>query len=128
MGEEVKWSDAEKTNNDVILETDHNLEIKHWLNDDVKLPQYYTQFAENDFNCLQLIQEIQDEKTLEKIGIVSIGHQVKIMSAIRKMQQKTEGKDEEGVNPTVEGVAITGNNDKNEQANDEFVVNGDDDE
>ena len=85
------------------LEEKVSLEVNQWL-EELELTQYYVNFMENDFDSLEIVRQIEDKATLAEMGILSIGHQVKIMRAIRDLQPKKEESlcDEEGYD-----IAIT---------------------
>merc|ERR1712048_1471501 len=101
------------------------LEVMSWL-DELELSQYYVNFMENDFDSLEMVGQIEDKTILAEIGILSIGHQVKLMKSIRDLQPRKEEllyDEKEG------GIAKTGGGNDgsptlgNQQS---FVVNGDD--
>ena len=58
------------------------------LCDTVKLPQYYQMFIENGFNTMDNMLCISDRNVLQDIGINKIGHQMKIISDIKKLSKR----------------------------------------
>eukprot|EP01083_Nonionella_stella_P055074 145358_1 len=61
----------------------------HWLRDIVKLPQYIDVFVANDFN-LEIMELVQKDD-LKQIGIMSVGHQIKIIQYAKRLKQQNEG-------------------------------------
>ena len=62
--------------------------IKMWLRDTVQLPQYYDIFIENGFDTMDNILCISDRNVLKDIGVNKIGHQMKIISDIKKLSEQ----------------------------------------
>eukprot|EP01083_Nonionella_stella_P167904 565448_1 len=67
-------------------------EVRHWLENTVKLGEYYENFVKNGMNDLDLIQTIEDKEDLEYLGITLKGHQIAIM---RKIKQLKPGKEQD---------------------------------
>ena len=125
-GGAAKLKEHKESDEDVDISDEDQLEVKKWLEEVVELGQYYDKFAKNDFNSLNIVREIEDEKTLEKMGIVSVGHQMKIKNAIKALRGGVEGQFQEGDgNQTVEGDAITGGDEQD--IDDEFIVEDEND-
>lgn len=59
-------------------------EIYKWLNN-AGFDQYYNNFAQNGFDNLDFIKQIQNVDTLKDIGIELKGHQLKLLSEIEKL-------------------------------------------
>ncbi|XP_039517299.1 caskin-2 isoform X4 [Pimephales promelas] len=103
-----------------------NLNIPEWLPDYIPsdiakwlsaigLPQYQKNLAENGYDSISIVQDITWED-LQEIGIIKLGHQKKLMLAVKKLSdvQKARKNQAEGqamlqrrrVPPTLELVAI----------------------
>eukprot|EP01084_Bolivina_argentea_P158627 276293_1 len=63
--------------------------IMFWLQNEVKLPEYYTEFVEHGYESLQFIKEIKDESELVDIGITKLEHRVLIINAIHTLSENT---------------------------------------
>merc|ERR1712129_402390 len=68
--------------------------IKQWLTETVELPQYLDTFITNGFESMDFIKAIPNREELTEIGITTKGHQLRIMSAIQKLN---ENKKQNGV-------------------------------
>ena len=64
-----------------IINNDEQQRLYEWLDDKVKLPQYYHTFINNGFDDLQSIMDINDDE-LKQIGIFKMGHRKKIIKCI----------------------------------------------
>merc|ERR1712176_1307611 len=84
------------------------IEIKKWLTNEVKLPEYFDNFVLNGFESLDFICQIKTEHQLEAIGIALIGHRIRILTAINKLNEEKNQEDEEGAGLS-EGNATTAN-------------------
>ena len=62
--------------------------IKKWLANTVKLPQYIDNFTLNGYDSFDIISEITDKNELNEIGIELKGHQLKILKEILKLKDK----------------------------------------
>ncbi|XP_067286656.1 caskin-2 isoform X2 [Pseudorasbora parva] len=104
----------------------NNLNIPEWLPDYIPsdigkwlsaigLPQYQKNLAENGYDSISIVQDITWED-LQEIGIIKLGHQKKLMLAVKKLSdiQKARKNQAEGqamlqrrrAPPTLELVAI----------------------
>ncbi|XP_016116550.1 caskin-2-like, partial [Sinocyclocheilus grahami] len=89
-------------------------EIGKWLSA-IGLPQYQKKLAENGYDSINIVQDITWED-LQEIGITKLGHQKKLMLAVKKLSdvQKARKNQAEGqallqrrrAPPTLELVAI----------------------
>ncbi|KAK7134653.1 hypothetical protein R3I93_017933 [Phoxinus phoxinus] len=89
-------------------------DIAKWLSA-IGLPQYQKNLAENGYDSISIVQDITWED-LQEIGIIKLGHQKKLMLAVKKLSdvQKARKNQAEGqamlqrrrVPPTLELVAI----------------------
>ena len=82
LNEEEKNKDDD--NNNEISEKD---KIKLWLENTVKLPEYFDKFIEDgvdEFDTILLL----DHNTLKDIGINKVGHRLKILNQINILKQK----------------------------------------
>eukprot|EP01084_Bolivina_argentea_P033609 62150_1 len=61
-------------------------EVQLWLNETVRLPQYYNAFVNNGYTSLHIIKGITSQQDLIDIGIHLKGHQVKIMTEIKLLK------------------------------------------
>eukprot|EP01084_Bolivina_argentea_P244918 410193_1 len=66
---------------------DELLRVKQWLQNVVKLPQYYDNFAGNGYESLQIIHAISNVSELAEIDIVLKEHQKQIMDKIQKWNE-----------------------------------------
>eukprot|EP01084_Bolivina_argentea_P018103 33751_1 len=60
--------------------------LKAWLQNTVKLPQYYDLFLQNGIDELSVVALI-DKETLKEMGIDTIGHQIKILDKAKQLKQ-----------------------------------------
>ena len=60
--------------------------LKSWLEDKVKLPEYYDIFIENGIEDLSTASLLTMEG-IEGMGIDKVGHQMKILSQVVKLKQ-----------------------------------------
>ena len=67
------------TDNDTKSDNDDKEELREWLKDVVKLPQYFQVFIENGIEDLDTVAAL-DKDTLKQIGIDKVGHQLKILT------------------------------------------------
>eukprot|EP01084_Bolivina_argentea_P293981 505740_1 len=65
-----------------------DLDVKQWIENTVKLPEYYDAFVNNGYETIRFIAEINDAKQLLEIGIIVQEHQEQILEEIRTL--KTE--------------------------------------
>eukprot|EP01083_Nonionella_stella_P153175 491746_1 len=74
--------------NDINLsEEEENVsdfELKSWFNDKVQLPQYYPVFVEHDIHTLSILKLVTINE-LNEMKITSIGHRIKILHEIEKL-------------------------------------------
>eukprot|EP01083_Nonionella_stella_P004044 11632_1 len=61
-------------------------QVKEWLVNTVELPQYFDHLIMNGFDDLEAVKDLTKEY-LEEIGIEKIGHQLKLLRFIRKMNE-----------------------------------------
>ena len=66
-------------------------EVSKWLKNVVKLPQYISLFDENGFDTLDVLNDIKPNN-LEALGIQLMGHRMKIMREIAKLNQENVNK------------------------------------
>ena len=64
--------------------------LKSWLENNVKLPQYYETFVENGIDDLDTVKLLTME-TIKGMGIDKIGHQMKILNQVTKLKQNNNG-------------------------------------
>eukprot|EP01083_Nonionella_stella_P307377 1080060_1 len=57
-----------------------------WLQHTVRCPQYADMFIDNGFECMQAIASIESREELEEIGVKALGHQIFILSEIKKLK------------------------------------------
>ncbi|XP_048025999.1 caskin-2 isoform X5 [Megalobrama amblycephala] len=71
-------------------------DIGKWLNA-IGLPQYQKKLAENGYDSISIVQDITWED-LQEIGIIKLGHQKKLMLAVKKLSdvQKARKNQAEG--------------------------------
>ena len=70
--------------NDVVDEEIKKSQIYKWLND-IGFGQYYNNFAQNGFDNLDFVKQIQNVNTLKDIGIDLKGHQLKLLNEIENL-------------------------------------------
>ena len=66
-------------------------EIKLWMTDTVKLPQYIDNFLQNGYDSFDIIKEM-DVNQLIDIDIVLKGHQFKLQHEILKLRENNDDK------------------------------------
>eukprot|EP01084_Bolivina_argentea_P264724 448528_1 len=69
----------------------HDVEIKEWFINNVKLPEYYQIFKDNGFERLSVIKTMS-ESDLKEIGIDKLGHRRAIMTAIQQYLNTSQQK------------------------------------
>ena len=70
---------------DNVCQNDKQGLLKIWINDVLKLPQYYQIFFDQGYDSCEMIKEIRFESELEEIGITNKKHQMIIMANIRRL-------------------------------------------
>ena len=65
--------------------------LKLWLEEEVKLPQYYELFISNGIEDLETVA-LLTMTTIKGIGVDLIGHQIKILNEVNKLNQNNNGK------------------------------------
>eukprot|EP01083_Nonionella_stella_P154981 500000_1 len=117
--------------------------VQQWLKDTVKLPEYEEAFLSNGYDSMMIVCDISKREELEEIGITSKGHQVRIMSKIKLLQnqqnavvvlavqKERDGNDEEDeseTGPQLEGarniMVAYGQTKGMEEAEDVYVGDG----
>ena len=58
--------------------------VQQWL-EDIKFPQYYSEFVENGYDSIRVIKAIRSKSELSDIGITMPGHQTFIVAEIKKL-------------------------------------------
>jgi len=71
------------------------LAVRSWLQEEVRLPQYFDVFVSNGYETLGIIKEIVDENDLVEIGIMLKGHQKKILLEVQRLNGQ---RDQSGAN------------------------------
>eukprot|EP01084_Bolivina_argentea_P003565 6707_1 len=66
-------------------------EVKRWLTNQVKLPEYFPQFIEHGVEDL-FTMKLMTENDLHKIGVKSIGHKSKMVKHIQMLLDETNKK------------------------------------
>ena len=79
-----KLSSIQSKHNDNIQNEDKDKIIFKWLNEIVKLPQYYDILLQNGFDNIEFIKDITKED-LKDIGIAKLGHQKRILKCINEL-------------------------------------------
>eukprot|EP01083_Nonionella_stella_P130632 396486_1 len=79
---------SEVTNVAVVPDGDDEKAVKQWLKDTVKLSQYAQAFLSNGYESMVIVADISKRKELEEIGITIPGHQVRIMTKIKQLQNE----------------------------------------
>merc|ERR1712141_624660 len=64
--------------------------FKQWLINEADLPQYLDHLTENGFEDVKSLKDLTKEY-MDQIGIDKIGHQLKLMRLIRKMNANVNG-------------------------------------
>ena len=62
--------------------------IELWLCDTVKLPEYYSNFAEHGYESMEFVREITQKSELQEIGIKLPGHLKLIMAKIKQLKKE----------------------------------------
>merc|ERR1711879_803046 len=68
-----------------------------WLRDTVRLPQYLELFESEGFDELEVLVDLTDP-LLKQIGIKKMGHRMKIMKEIKKLNQAQEHQNDNAFN------------------------------
>ena len=66
-------------------------DVVKWLRNTVKLPQYISLFNDNGFDNLDYLLEVKPND-LEMLGVELMGHRMKIMREIAKLNQQNVNK------------------------------------
>eukprot|EP01084_Bolivina_argentea_P201001 343620_1 len=61
-------------------------ELKEWMVEKVKLPQYYDVFVANGYETLDIVQDIADVNELKEIGITLKGHTLKLIKEVKRLK------------------------------------------
>ena len=59
--------------------------LRSWLEDTVRLPQYYEVLIENGIDDLETVALLAEEQ-LKEIGIVMLGHRVKLLNEMQQLK------------------------------------------
>jgi len=62
-------------------------EVASWFETEVGLPQYYNAFVLNGYGTMAKLLTIWDRQELQRIGVMLLGHQTKIMGDIRRLRR-----------------------------------------
>ena len=63
--------------------------LKSWLEDTIKLPQYFDIFVEAGFEDLNTVS-LLDKNALKELGVDKLAHQMKILNGLKQLQPKNE--------------------------------------
>eukprot|EP01084_Bolivina_argentea_P273060 465053_1 len=88
MNEEQKMNHVDNVENIVKVNKDKSDKqmFRHWVQNVLKLPEYYNIFVDNGAETLSVIQMFGMNE-LEMIGITKIGHKMQILKEIQKLQE-----------------------------------------
>lgn len=75
------------------------MEVRRWLTDTVKEPQYVDAFLSNGFHTLKSVMAIDHREQLNEIGITLVGHQCEIWHEIKEL--KKSANNQEGALPAM---------------------------
>ncbi len=70
--------------------------IRNWINDSVKLPQYFQLFIKHGYDDVSIILDMNNEDLIQ-IGIDKIGHRKKVMKYIHLLQNTENNNDMQSV-------------------------------
>ena len=80
--------------------------LRLWLENDVKLIQYFDTFIAAGYESIEFVIEINHVNQLTEIGIQLPGHQMKIMAEIRKLRNVRDNEMEGNMIPHQGGIAL----------------------
>ena len=90
--------------------------LRVWLENNVKLAQYYDTFIAAGYESIEFVIEINHVNELTEIGIQLPDHQMKIMAEIKKLRNVRNNEMDESMIPHQGGVALEyGTNSHNDE-------------
>ena len=76
---------AQNQGDEELKEETEEMKLKKWMEDEVKLPQYFALLKENGFEDLDGVQDLT-ENDLREMGIEKMGHRRKIIKFVSKLK------------------------------------------
>ena len=67
---------------DIDLDKDR-MKVRKWLDEEVKLGEYFVLFMNHGFNDLETVMELNEDH-LKEMGIDKVGHRIKILKHTNK--------------------------------------------
>ena len=72
-------------NNEELKEETEEMKLKKWMDDVVKLPQYFELLKEDGFDDLESVQDLTDND-LKAMGVTKTGHRRMLLRNVAKLQ------------------------------------------
>ena len=79
--------EAQNQGDEELKEETEEMKLKKWMEDEVKLPQYFELLKEDGFDDLESVQDVTEDD-LKAMGIDKTGHRRKIMKFVTKLKAK----------------------------------------
>ena len=77
--------EAQNQGDEELKEETEEMKLKKWMEEEVKLPQYFDLLKENGFEDLDGVQDLTDND-LREMGIEKMGHRRKIIKFVSKLK------------------------------------------
>eukprot|EP01083_Nonionella_stella_P041584 112708_1 len=73
------------------------VDVRSWIVDTVKLPQYADMFVNNGYDSMRSVMAIENAQQLNALGVTSLGHQTLILFEIKRLHKTTLGRRGHGI-------------------------------
>ena len=77
--------EAHNQGDEELKEETEEMKLKKWMEEEVKLPQYFELLKEDGFDDLESVQDVADDD-LKAMGIDKTGHRKKILKFVAKLK------------------------------------------
>ena len=77
--------EAQNPGDEELKEETEEMKLKKWMEDEVKLPQYFELLKEDGFDDLESVQDVTEDD-LKAMGINKTGHRRKIIKFVTKLK------------------------------------------
>ena len=87
--QQVEMKESDGNSFESVQQQEGGMDVNMWLEKVVRLPQYAKCFEEDGWEEMDLIKSCLKEEHLSKMKITKTGHRLKIMNALKSMQQSS---------------------------------------
>ena len=84
--------EAQNQGDEELKEETEEMKLKKWMEDEVKLPQYFELLKEDGFDDLESVLDVTEDD-LKAMGIDKTGHRRKILKFVTKLKAKNNPQD-----------------------------------